>query len=125
MLDPHLKESLDRASGSLIQSGIIANLVRLGEYYSLFRSRFGPEVIGGLQGEQSAPDYNNPYEAVQAALQSKWTIPDLGGVVLDEQGFDSPRLQTVDCKHFKRQEIAGLKLGDGDCREIRSHGLTR
>jgi len=51
MLEPRLKESIEKAHADLLQSGQLLNPTRLDECYSLFRARFGPEVLKKRDGE--------------------------------------------------------------------------
>jgi hypothetical protein len=50
MLDPRVKESIEKAHESLVQRDQLLSPERLNEYYSLFRTRFGPEVLAKLEG---------------------------------------------------------------------------
>ena len=51
MLEQHLKVALQETHKLLLENGELLSQEKLHECYSLFRSRFGPEVLGGLQGE--------------------------------------------------------------------------
>ena len=51
MLDQRLKESLETTHEVLLQKGQLLSRERLEKCYSLFRTRFGPEVLEKLEGE--------------------------------------------------------------------------
>lgn len=51
MLDPQLKATLLDAHTTLLQSGELLSQEKLSECYARFRAKFGPAVLGGLQGE--------------------------------------------------------------------------
>ena len=51
MLDDRLKKSLHEAHRRMLEAGELLSLPRLDECYSLFRSRFGPDVLSRLDGE--------------------------------------------------------------------------
>lgn len=52
MLDDRLKENLRKAHGRMLEAGELLSSQRLEECYSLFRNRFGPDVLRQLNGEQ-------------------------------------------------------------------------
>lgn len=52
MIDSRLKESLNKAHESLLQSGQLLTRERLEECYAVFRARFGPEILQRLNGEE-------------------------------------------------------------------------
>lgn len=52
MLDDRLKENLRSAHGRMLEAGELLSSQRLEECYSLFRNRFGPDVLRQLDGEQ-------------------------------------------------------------------------
>ena len=52
MLDKRLKESIEQAHINLLQSGQLLRSEVLDRCYSLFRSRFGPEVLKQHNGEE-------------------------------------------------------------------------
>lgn len=52
MLNDLLKELLREKHGQMLESGELLPSRRLDECYRLFRSRFGPDVLGQLDGEQ-------------------------------------------------------------------------
>src|SRR5215469_16354238 len=52
MLDPRLKESLNNVYEPLLQRGELLSPERLDQCYSVFRARFGPEVLQKLSGEE-------------------------------------------------------------------------
>lgn len=51
MLEQHLRVALQETHKLLLGNGKLLSQEKLHECYSLFRSRFGPEVLRGLQGE--------------------------------------------------------------------------
>jgi hypothetical protein len=51
-LDPRLVESLKKTYEGLMQRDQVLTPERLNQCYSLFQSRFGPEVLSKLQGEE-------------------------------------------------------------------------
>jgi hypothetical protein len=51
MLDDRLKQSLLKTHEALLQQGTLLSDERLAKCFSLFRTRFGPEVIKKLDGE--------------------------------------------------------------------------
>lgn len=51
MLDPQLKATLLGAHTALLQDGELLSQEKLNECYARFRAKFGPDVLGGLQGE--------------------------------------------------------------------------
>lgn len=52
MLDQRLKEALKETRESLLQSGQLPSLEQLEKCYSLFQTRFGPDVLRKLEGEE-------------------------------------------------------------------------
>ena len=52
MLDDLVKESLRETHRQMLESGELLPSRRLDECYRLFRSRFGPDVLRQLDGEQ-------------------------------------------------------------------------
>ncbi len=52
MLDPRLKDSLKETHATLLQRGQLLSPENLNQCYSLFRTTFGPEVLGKLEGEE-------------------------------------------------------------------------
>ena len=51
MLDDRLKKNLRETHGRMLESGDLLSSRRLEECYSLFRTRFGPDVLRRLDGE--------------------------------------------------------------------------
>ena len=52
MLDCRLKTSLRKTHQRMLEAGELLSVQRLNECYSLFRSRFGPDVLRRLDGER-------------------------------------------------------------------------
>src|SRR5437868_4014245 len=52
MLDPRLRDSLKETHETLLQQGTLLSSERLNNCFSLFRARFGPEVLKKLDGEE-------------------------------------------------------------------------
>ncbi|HSU54153.1 MAG TPA: AAA family ATPase [Candidatus Dormibacteraeota bacterium] len=51
MLDARLKELLIKSQKNLLREGTLPSQERLKDCYTLFQSRFGPDVLGALEGE--------------------------------------------------------------------------
>ena len=52
MIDTRLKKNLLEKHSRMLEAGELLSPRRLNEYYSLFRSRFGPDVLSRLDGER-------------------------------------------------------------------------
>lgn len=52
MLDPRIREDLQRTRDRLLEQGSLLTPDALRACYDLFRRRFGPEVLAGLDGEE-------------------------------------------------------------------------
>jgi 5-methylcytosine-specific restriction protein B len=52
MLDPRITSSLKQTYESLQQEGQLISAETLADCYSVFRTRFGPEVLAKLEGEE-------------------------------------------------------------------------
>src|SRR5437016_2532743 len=52
MLDQRLKQSVAETHQDLLQQGTLPSPEQLKGCYTLFQSRFGPDVLGALEGEK-------------------------------------------------------------------------
>ena len=52
LLDPRIRENLQSIRDRLLEQGSLLTQDALRACYDLFRRRFGPEVLAGLDGEE-------------------------------------------------------------------------